>query len=322
MSEPKKHHYLSQFYLSRFTLSDTNEGELFCYDINNNSFRQSKPKNEGYVKYFNKIESNPANPNVLEKELSKIEGSISDLLKLIHETKTLPSTPDLNELLYFLALLGVRNPALRDNFHEFQERVTSTMFELMMSNKKIWDVELNRINAESNDKFKNISYEEMKDFIKGKRWRLIESNENIIKREFRSVDHVYKLLHKRSWLLLVNESNEDYFVTSDRPVKLVPDKLDDFKFGVGFSNRNVKLYFPLSRSLLMMGVFGNQTASIPINREMIATLNTLQYFYTSRYIYSPVADFVMLGNGGSIISARSFNNGSSGNTTKTQSLPV
>lgn len=73
MSEPKKHHYLSQFYLAGFTIQNSNEGQLFCYDINTKVVRPSKPMNEGFVKQFNKIESYKNDPNILEKELAKIQ---------------------------------------------------------------------------------------------------------------------------------------------------------------------------------------------------------------------------------------------------------
>jgi hypothetical protein len=295
MSEPKKHHYLSQFYLAGFTLSNENEGVLYCHNVSNKSFRPSKPINECYVKHFNKIESNENDPNVLEKELSKMEGSISLIFKNIHETKTLPKNGKFNELIYYVALLGVRNPAIRDSFQEFKENVASNVFSLMLSDKKIWNCEMERINSETNNKFQNITYEEMKKFINEKILKLVEPNENKISREFKAVDKVYQLLQQRTWILLLNNNVSDYFVTSDRPVKLIPNDSNSLRFGVGFGCRDTELYFPLSKSLLLRGSFKLPSIEMPVQKDTVATLNTLQYFYTSRYIYSPTPDFRIFG---------------------------
>lgn len=147
MNNPPKHHYLSQFYLAGFTLSNEIEGELYCYDVSKKSTRPSKPINKCYIKHFNKIESNKNDPNVLEKELSDVETSVSLIFNNIHKTKTLPKNEKFNELIYYIALLGARNPAIRDSFQEFQESVASNIFSLMLSDKKIWNSEIERINS-------------------------------------------------------------------------------------------------------------------------------------------------------------------------------
>ncbi|MDH7605456.1 MAG: DUF4238 domain-containing protein [Melioribacter sp.] len=301
MSKPKKHHYLSKFYLAGFTLSGDNEGVLFCYDVKNKTVRPSKPINECYVKYFNKIESNEIDPNILEKELSKVEGSISLIFKYIHEKKELPKNEKFSELLYYIALIGVRNPVIRESFQEFKENVASKIFSLMLSDRKIWYSEMERINRETDNKFKDITYEEMKKFNKEKKWKLVELNYSTIDWEFKAVYRIYQLLHQRSWILLINDDDSNHFVTSDRPVKLIPNDFSHFKFGVGFGSRNTELYFPLSKSLLLRGSYKLPSTIMPVRADMVATLNTLQFFYTSRYIYSPTSDFKIYGKDKSII---------------------
>jgi hypothetical protein len=301
MNKPKRHHYLSQFYLAGFTLSNKTEGELYCYDLNKKSVRPSKPLNECYVKHFNEIESNENDPNLLEKELSKVETSISLIFNNIHKTKKSPKNGKFNELLYYIALLGVRNPAIRDKFQEVQEKVASNIFSLMLSDKKVWNSEMEKINAETNNKFQNISYEDMKKFVKEKKWKLVEPNENKIIREFEVVDTVYQLLQQRAWVLLINNNVSDYFVTSDSPVKLIANDFNSQKFGVGFGSRDAELYFPLSKSLLLRGSFKLPPIEMPVQKDTVATLNTLQFFYTSRYIYSPTPDFRIFGKDESLV---------------------
>jgi Protein of unknown function (DUF4238) len=294
MSNPKKHHFLSQFYLSGFTLMGKNEAELFCYDIKSKLVRISKPANEGYVKYFNRIDSNSNDPNILEKELAKVESSVANVFRGIQINKELPKNEDFKELIYYIALLSTRNPKIRSDFNSFQQSIASSVFDLMISNKSIWEKQLKIIALEHGNKYKDITFEEMKSFLKEKRWKLVESNENKIKREFDSVDNIYKLLLERNWILLIDESNEDWFVTSDRPVKNIWSKGNNLNYGPGFGIKNSELYFPLSRNIILNGSYNLPSAIVTLNKRHVATLNTLQFLYTERFIYSPTSEFIML----------------------------
>lgn len=108
------------------------------------------------------------------------------------------------------------------------------------------------------------------------------------------------MLQQRTWVLLINNNVSDYFVTSDRPVKLIPSDSNSLKFGVGFGSRDAELYFPLSKALLLRGSFKLPSIEMPVKKDTVATLNTLQFFYTSRHIYSPTHDFRIFGKDGSL----------------------
>ena len=303
MSDSKKHHYLSQFYLAGFTLTNSKEGKLFCFNINNNQTRPSKPINEAYVKYFNIIESNKDEPDKLEKELSKLEGPVSELFKDIEKNTKFPKPKDFDTLLYYVALISIRNPAIRNIFQELQENIATRRFELMISDKKIWLSEMDKINKMSNNKFKDITYEETKRFFQKNKFTLIEPNENKIIREFESVNRVHQLLKKRKWSLLLNDFNDNYFVTSDRPVKVLPDDLTKKTFRIGFGTRNTNLYFPLSKNVLLQGSYELPSAIVNIPKDSIAAMNKIQFFYTSRFIYSPTPEFIVVGRNGLIINS-------------------
>lgn len=297
MSEPKKHHFLSKFYLAGFTMSGEEDGELFCYNIDTKSMRPSKPLNEGYVKYFNRIESNSEDPNKLEKELAKMEGSVAEIVKLIQKSKELPDGEKLNELIYFITLIGLRNPQIRRDFQEFQENISYRVLELMLSSKSLWESQMEKIQEKYGEKFKDITYEEMKKFIKNNKLKLVDQNENKIAFEFSAIDKVYNCLLQRNWILIRNEDENVNFVTSDRPVKNIWSDNSFYKYGPGFCLKKSELYFPLTRDIMLRGSYKLKSANIHVNREMVATLNNLQLMYRYRFIYSPTQEFIVNADG-------------------------
>lgn len=301
MSNPKKHHYLSQFYLAGFTLDEDKKGTLYRYHIETKMVHSSKPINEGYVKHFNKLESHTDDQNILEKELSNFEGKLAEIIKRIQKTKTLPKNEDFELLIYYVALLGVRNPQIRSDFLEFQEREVSMVLEFMLRDEGAWNKEKKRIQEQSDYDFGNITYEEMKKFIYEKRWKLEEDNENKVAREIKSANTVFNILLNRNWSLLIINSGEDYFVTSDRPVKNIWSENNNLNFGPGFGLKNSEVYFPLNRRMILRGSFKNIERVVFVNLPLIGSVNSLQFLYRDKFIYSPTKEFIILSKGDKVI---------------------
>ena len=140
MSKPRRHHYLSQFYLAGFTSNGNKNGDLYCYDLKKMKVRKSKVKEEGHEKYFNRIESDNLSEDYLENELSKFESDAVEVIRNIIINKSLPSAPkDWGTLLYYLALLGVRNPVIRKTLDEAKTNISKIMLEFYLSDNKSWE---------------------------------------------------------------------------------------------------------------------------------------------------------------------------------------
>lgn len=294
MSEPKKHHYISQFYLAGFSEKNEKNSKLFCYDLQDKKLRISKPINEGYEKYFNKIESNLENPNELEKALAQCEDSISKSFKYIISNKSLPGGEQFRELIYYVSLLGVRNPSIRDSFNKFQNDLYLSSLSLFLNDKADWDKFIENANKKNDNKYADITYEGMKDFINSKRWEIVEPNENKIFREFLAVESVYQVSMKRKWSLFIIENSDNFFITSDRPVKLFWEDKSNYNFGPAFGESDSELVFPINKKNLLSGSF----IKPPIIKrnlvdEEIAFLNAKQLLYYKRHLYSSTEKFIL-----------------------------
>jgi len=308
MSEPKKHHYISQFYLVGFSEKYKKDSSLFCYDLIDKKLRISKPGNEGFEKYFNRIEYNEINPNELEKALAQCESSISKAFKYIVNNKSLPKGEQFRELIYYVSLLGVRNPSIRDSFNEFQTDLAFKALSLTLKDKEDWEKFIKETNKENDNKYANVSFEDMKEFIRSRRWNVVESNDNKIFRELLAVDAVYQLSMKRKWSLFFIEKSNNIFITSDRPVKLFWNDKSEYNFGPAFGDKNSELVFPINKNIILWGSY-NMPSIIKkdTNDEEIATINSLQLLYYKRHLYSPKEDFI-LKKGNTIVSSKNLFN--------------
>jgi hypothetical protein len=50
MNRPKRHHYLSQFYLAGFTSTGKQNGDIYCFDLKKLKVRKFKVREEGHKK--------------------------------------------------------------------------------------------------------------------------------------------------------------------------------------------------------------------------------------------------------------------------------
>jgi hypothetical protein len=77
MTEPKRHHYVPQFYLKRFADA---RGRLWVWDKLKNVIFQSNPKNvaaENNFYWMQELADAGHDPNTLEKQLSGLEANVS-----------------------------------------------------------------------------------------------------------------------------------------------------------------------------------------------------------------------------------------------------
>lgn len=119
VSEPKRHHVVSEFYLRHFANS---HGQLIVA-------RRDRPpyltatKNVGVVSKFNTITDNEGNPTLLVEELfQKIETCVAPIFRQVRQTDTIPTGEDREWLAVFIALSLTRTPHFRRQA-ELQEEI-------------------------------------------------------------------------------------------------------------------------------------------------------------------------------------------------------
>jgi len=105
-SHPKRHHYLPESYLKRFT----RQKALWVYDVETKQLRPQTPHDTGAIGYFNALEDKDGNRSfVIEEALSEIEGATVQVMQRIEAREKL-SDEDRHTLAHFVALQMLRGP--------------------------------------------------------------------------------------------------------------------------------------------------------------------------------------------------------------------
>jgi hypothetical protein len=306
LSKPKKHHYISQFYLTGFNSDNTKEGQIFCFDLVKIERRRTKVKEVGFEKYFNRIEAEGLEEDFLEKEISKFESKATELFrKIIHE-KCLPtSEKDKNILFEFISALAVRNPALRKSFDEYKKNLLLTMVQFYLSDENTWNNYRKKAENDGVKGISNLTYSQAKKLFIDTKWNMISHNNDFVNIEIPSIEKVAHLLNHRKWTLFDASLCSYTFITSDRPVKLFwnDSELSRSVVGPGFGMKSSGLYFPLSKYLFLMGSYEKSYPNIIATDEMVANLNSLQFYYTTRYLFSSNETFFFNGPEDLVISS-------------------
>ena len=104
--QPRKHHYVPQFYLAGFTDNGIPEGRLHVLDKAKEKQWPSTAKDTGHQRDFHLVDLGPGvDPMGVEKKLAHMEGQQSAVLKRILEEEALPPDDDeaVGDLMAFVA---------------------------------------------------------------------------------------------------------------------------------------------------------------------------------------------------------------------------
>ena len=242
--EPKRHHFLPQFYLQGFSNS---KGYINVIKIDDGDLFKTNPINIGCEKDWNRIGDDRTS---LENHFAEIDGATSKVVKKIDKDEVLPTEPDDRILLvYFGARLCVHNPSIRNGLRTAQTNHLKHLGRWRTSSSGIYYE-----TTKNQDMSKVIPYERMKSFVEN----IEEGNYKIdfdhgyfLEAETRYIeDTLFPLLCKLHWSLLIIEDSTGNFVCSDRPVFLntmFTQFSDEADFTAGFAftlplNRRMCLY--------------------------------------------------------------------------------
>ena len=135
--QPRKHHYVPQFYLAGFTKNDCKVGDLYVLDKEQRKTWKSTPKGSAHKRDFYAIEPAPGgDPMAVEKKMAQVEGQWSAALADVIEKKALPDDKSFGDLMMFVAFMAVRVVRIRDILSNFIDQVSKAEIELMLSTKE------------------------------------------------------------------------------------------------------------------------------------------------------------------------------------------
>lgn len=297
--DKKKHHYISQFYLSGFTLTGNKDDVLWVLDQKNVKQWEDKPKNIAFETGFNKIDIPGMDSDKIENDLAIFEGKVAPVLNNIVERKCLPTGDDFILLMNLVALFATNIPRQRDTISKAISDISEKMLALMLETPERWQSILDRENIDKN----YLSYEEAKRFFESKKYN-IEAAQNLQITSFiSSIDAILPYLINRKWGIIVSDESSGEFICSDSPVALVwTEAVPSFyQNSPGFGMKNTELTIPLNKYMALVATFEDKYEGFTkADLNNVATINSRTAMYSKRFIYSANKDFPWLRKDGNV----------------------
>ena len=294
----RNHHFISQGYLAGFTEEGTRDGRLHVSDLVSHSVFQTKPRNVGAERDFNRIDVDGQDPDALERALGEFEGKAISIIRGIQTTGALPNDEDFNYVLNLMALFIVRNPRRRRQMNDARHNVVRVIGDLLTSNKRLFEHHLAQ--AKENGfvpQDPEVSYAALRQFIRDDQYTTSVSTSENLSLELGGFEHALRLLHSRYWSLVTADVGAPDFVTCDHPV--TPVFKESQRHGpIGYELPETEVSFPLNTRQALLGVFEDPLAvGIEASAGQVAAINGRTVCHAARQVYSKTASMAVLRSG-------------------------
>ncbi len=292
MNNPKRHHYVPQFYLKNFTNS---KGLLQIFDREKNEYRQQNPLNTAVQGHYYTFRTEKGKKHT---EIEKLFSTIEDKAKLVIDkidARENIAVEEKESLATFISFQKTRVPDFEKNINKLSEKLFKKNIQKTSSHETV--ASFIKEYEKNTDKKLNISPEELFE---------ISQNENRYSIEFirewsltmaiRLGRDSIKYFLDMDWIFL-QVPKKASFITSDNPFALVPPSNYDPKslYGVGLITPGAKKQIPLSqRTCLVMTDHGQNILSREIDRELVRKVNLITAINSDRFLIA--RDITLLKN--------------------------
>lgn len=289
MSIARIHHYVPRTYLRGFARGAGKSSQLLAIDVVDRRSFWTSPKNVCAERDFNRIDIPGHPPDVLEKQLARFDSLLGAALQKIAQMRSFEDQTARLMLLNFASAVATRNPDLRASMEDFYRQIEAITGELLVSTPQRYEAALARARKDGDVRENlEVSYEQMRAFVRERRYELEFPPGFHIEREMKVQDKVLRTMLDRKWTLLRAPRGAE-FVTSDRPVCLWANERWEHPLGYGLSNTTVVL--PVNSSLLAMGTFEGREGVFDAPREYVASMNLAVALRCDRLVFARSASF-------------------------------
>ena len=238
----RNHHFVPQGYLAGFTKEGTRDGRLFVSDLVSRAIFQTKPRNVGAERDFNRIDVDGQDPDALERALGEFEGRAISVIRGIQTSGELPADSEFSYVLNLMALLIVPNPRSRKYMNNARHHTVRVISDLLASDKRLFEHHMAKAKEDGFvPQDAEGSFEAMRQFIHEDQYIVTVSTSENLSLELAGFENALRLLGPRYWSLVTAAVDAPDFVTSDHPVTPVfKDSDRRGPIGYGLSKRKCR----------------------------------------------------------------------------------
>jgi len=317
--QPRKHHYVPQFYLAGFTQNGRQDGRLYVLDRSEKTQRPSSPENTAHQRDYHAVALGPSVDRMgVEKALATVEGQQAAVLRRVLGEQDLPPEDDeaIADLMAFVALMAVRIPRFRELVSDFIDRAEKAQARAMFASEAgrasftaAMDALLPTLGPLKRKEVENFLADDpdlakMAEFVNSDSYRISYGRDEQdrtwdVQTMLRMSIVLIPVLAERYWSLWLVSDNGPDLVCSDSPVYLGWTKQVSGLYPPGFGVPQTIVTVPLSRRVALVGMFEPLPKRRDIGEAEVARLNLSTVMYGS-VVYSAEPDFVWLTSDGKI----------------------
>jgi Protein of unknown function (DUF4238) len=272
----RRHHYLPQFYLRKFT----SRGErrlLWEYDKRKGSVTRSSPKESGFSPNHHSITRTGGKIDGETIE-ARIKRDFEDPMAPVYETlrhRALLKEKEWTAFCLFAASMMVRVPNYIANTKAVLTKLLQRGFDIM----KYHDEEFRRRCSEKGVPLEVIEAARVSS----------ATRDAALTFSLAAFDVPAKIFARMYWLFLHSAPTE-LFATSDNPVFYCDPqhRPSGFLNGVGLANATIEVTFPLSRNICALGTWHpSSVLHSNVQSEIVDLVNERTIGAALRFVYSP-----------------------------------
>ncbi|GEM_PF-5232096 len=279
MKEPKKHHFLPQFYLEQFKIVPQSGKYFHIYQIDKSATPKSrKPaiKDTGCITDYHTLDfpDQEKDRQRIETILSKLETEHAELVKEICNTNQI-SEEAKPRLADFVTTMRFRVPAFKEYIEKSLEGVVEATAKTLMYQKKLPPPP-----KELEELFKRQGYNCIK--VKIFNWKILQY---MLDMAFNSEN--VAILRQMKCKLLIAPPKCD-FITGDSPVSIYHHNYAAIRpYGVGLAFKDVEVTFPISKRYLVKFTWNGTEESVELQKDQVTEYNRRTIIMANKYIFSP-----------------------------------
>ena len=278
MNEPKRHHYLPQFYLKNFCKNDF----LWIYDRDNNEYRQQTPINTAVKKkYYTAIGPDGKSHNEIESVLANIEDKTKHIIEKINRKYSI-DLEDKCILAIFMAFLYVRVPEFEMEINELTEKFLKRYNKLVIPNEKQAEIVIKQF-AKTKDQ-ENLSPKKMLNFVRNENYRIKVPRQHSLRTMYFLAREFPLIFIQMDWQFWYSSKNSS-FITSDNPFVVTRPQNYNGPYGIG--TKGAKKLVPLNQKVcLVMCDKGESVINRQVSSKDVRSVNGLIALECNRFLIS------------------------------------
>jgi len=287
VSEPKRHHYVPQFYLRHFTWPTVKGTRVLCvYDKEGGEPRIQTPLNTAVEQGFYSFETPTGKDNEIEKALSQVESGANPVLSRLAQPGEDLNDLHLPALASFMALTHVRVPR---SVKAASEVLAAGARQFLRGSAEDRDA-IRRFLADPDTGPEQLDEEE---FIKLLRefddHFVIEANPKAALLQSLSLfPKIAEILLQMNWCLC-RAPGSRYFITSDTPLCIFFRPAPGLAgFGGGLLVRSAEVTFPISPGTLLLLSWKQSQRGRSVSANFVREMNRRMAWSCDRYVISNV----------------------------------